>query len=275
MAACASLPQYDLPELRGATDAWWAGLARHLRDAGLTDVPDILARPADAEALWRDGDLLLTQTCGYPLMTELRGILVPVAVPVYDCPGCDGAQYRSMIIVAESWPGRTLDELRGMRVAVNNANSHSGMNALRHSFAPLAEGGRFFSDVMLTGGHAKSAEAVRDGRAAVAAIDCVTWALLSRHRPEALRGLRVLALTDPAPSLPYAVRCGLAADDRLRVRAALFAAAADPLLSEPRSALLLSGFEDADTELYGRMLEMQDAATAAGCAAMLSVSAPQ
>jgi hypothetical protein len=30
----ATLPMYDWPEVREATDAWWAGLARHLRGAG-------------------------------------------------------------------------------------------------------------------------------------------------------------------------------------------------------------------------------------------------
>jgi hypothetical protein len=39
----ASLPMYDWPEVREATDAWWAGLARHLRDAGF-EAPDRLTR---------------------------------------------------------------------------------------------------------------------------------------------------------------------------------------------------------------------------------------
>ena len=30
----ASLPMYDWPEVRDATDAWWHGLARHIGVAG-------------------------------------------------------------------------------------------------------------------------------------------------------------------------------------------------------------------------------------------------
>lgn len=266
MPVIASLPQYDLPELRAATDAWWDGLARHLRDAGVPDVPDALARPADSEASWRDPDLLLTQTCGYPLMTELSDILVPVAAPVYACPGCDGPRYRSMIVVAEDAPWAGLADLRGARAAVNNRNSHSGMNILRHSVAPLAENGRFFSEVRLTGGHIASAEAVREGLADVAAIDCVTYALLQRYRPEALAGLRVLVQTDPAPSLPYAMRAGRAPEDLARVRAALMAAAADPRLADLRGALMIAGFEPADLETYRPMLAMRDGAAAHGLA---------
>jgi ABC-type phosphate/phosphonate transport system substrate-binding protein len=266
MPAIASLPQYDLPELRGATDAWWAGLARHLRDAGVTDVPDGLARFTESEASWRDPDLLLTQTCGYPLMTELSDILVPVAAPVYACPGCDGPRYRSMIIVPENSPGSSFADLRGMRAAVNNHNSHSGMNILRHSAAPLAENGRFFSEVQMTGGHLASTEAVQQGRADVAAIDCVTYALLQRNRPDALVGLRVLMLTDPAPSLPYAMRADRAPDERARVRAALMAAATDPQLADVRGALLIAGFELADLETYRPMLAMRDGAAAHGLA---------
>jgi hypothetical protein len=39
----ATLPMYDWPQLRSSTDAWWAGLARHLRAAGI-DAPDRLTR---------------------------------------------------------------------------------------------------------------------------------------------------------------------------------------------------------------------------------------
>ena len=37
--AVASLPMYDLPELRAATDAWWRGLAQAFRREGIADLP--------------------------------------------------------------------------------------------------------------------------------------------------------------------------------------------------------------------------------------------
>lgn len=270
MPALASLPQYDLPEIRAATDAWWAGLARHLRAAGFADVPDRLTRQEQGEALWRDPALLITQTCGYPLMTELSGILVPAATPIYACEGCDGPTYRSLIVVRDDSAARELGDLRATRAAVNNPNSHSGMNILRHTVAPLARDGRFFSEIVMTGGHPLSIEAVRTGAADVAAIDCVTWALLGRHRPDALAGVRVLCRTDPAPSLPYALRADRPVEARERIWAALQAASADPMLAAARDVLRIDGFAPAGLQTYRVMLTMRDAAVARGCADLLT-----
>jgi len=80
----ASLPMYDLPELRTATDAWWSGMAAALRRAGIDPVPDQLTRVDSIAAVWRDPNLLLSQTCGYPLVREMADILQPVATPIYD-----------------------------------------------------------------------------------------------------------------------------------------------------------------------------------------------
>src|SRR5690242_19394338 len=55
----ASVPMYDWPEISTATDAWWAGIARH---AGLS-FP--LSRATDYAELWRRDDLIFSQTCGY------------------------------------------------------------------------------------------------------------------------------------------------------------------------------------------------------------------
>ena len=52
-----------------------------------------------------------------------------------------------------------------------------------------------------TGGHRASALAVAKGEADFAAIDAVTWELLSRHEDFA-NGLRVFAQTAPTPGLP-------------------------------------------------------------------------
>ena len=58
---------YDPPELRQAVDAWWQGLARALRAEGVGDVPERLDRDTAFDALWSAPDLLIAQSCGYPL----------------------------------------------------------------------------------------------------------------------------------------------------------------------------------------------------------------
>lgn len=262
----ASLGMYDLPEIAAATDAWWAGLARGLRREGVADVPARLTRDRAAHVVWRAPDLLLSQTCGYPLMHEFAGRLRVVATPCYDCIGCDGPNYCSLIVVRAADVARPLADLRGRVAAANAADSQSGYSALRAEVAPLARSGHFFSEVVLSGGHADSLALVAGGRADVCAVDCVTHALLTRHRPAAVAGLRVLGRTVAAPGLPYVTRAD--AGDALvqRLRAAVFAALADPGLAAAREALLIAGAEVLPEGGYQRIVEIEKAAQANGYA---------
>ena len=49
----ASLPMYDLPEVRDHTDRLWAAVAQEMRGLGMAGVPQALERPADHRAAWR------------------------------------------------------------------------------------------------------------------------------------------------------------------------------------------------------------------------------
>jgi hypothetical protein len=71
---------YDLPEVSAATDAWWRGVASALRRAGLDAVPEVLTRDPDVD-VWHSQNLLLSQTCGYPLTHELASVVELVATP--------------------------------------------------------------------------------------------------------------------------------------------------------------------------------------------------
>ncbi len=255
---------YDFPWLARANDALWAGVARHLRAAGLERVPDHLDRTRPREAVLRDPDLLLGHTCGYPLMTALDGVVRPVATPRYALPGCEGAWHRSLVVVREDAPYERLDQLRGSRAALNGFDSNTGMNLFRAAVAPLAGGRPFFADLLVTGFHLESLAAVRSGRADVAAIDCVTHGLAARHRPDLVAGTRVLAWTEATPSLPLVTRAAAPEAKVMALRSALDAAAADPDLAEARAALALEGFEVLPLAAYGRILELERAAAEAG-----------
>ena len=114
-----------------------------------------------------------------------------------------------------------LADLRGKVAAINQPDSHSGSNALRALIAPLGRDGRFFGRVEVGGSHAASLAMVAAGAADVAAIDCVSHALLARHRPAALAGTGVLCRTAAAPALPFVTRADAGADLIERLRAAL------------------------------------------------------
>jgi ABC-type phosphate/phosphonate transport system substrate-binding protein len=241
-APIASLPMYDWPELQAANDALWSGIAGRLGDFGVAHAPAQLTRTGDLDGLWTSPALLLAQTCGYPLVTRLGGRVQLVATPCYRAAGCEGPFRRSAIVVRAEGAARRLADLHGARCALNDAASDSGMNLLRAAVAPLARGAAFFSEVVVTGSHLASAEAVAEGAADVAALDAVSYAHLRRLRPQVARRLRLLQWSAPTPGLPLITAAGADAATVAALRAALAAVARDPALAEARETLLLEGF---------------------------------
>ena len=247
----ASLPMYDWPELREATDAWWAGIARHLGVNGQ------LHRGTDHTAPWRQTDLLFSQTCGYPFTHEFRGKLKLVATPHYAVDGCVGPNYQSIVFARRTAP---LGNFRGTIAAVNNPDSMSGMLALQLVFGPLAKGGRFFAGAIETGGHVASLIAVRDGKADVCAADAVCVALARRHRPDCLESLVEIARSPLVPALPYVTISG----DVTRLRGALAAVFADPAMQKIRDQLFLTGYSPLDPRAYDLITDLETTMQRAG-----------
>jgi len=260
----ASLPMYDLSEIEAATNAWWRGLARAFRREGIADVPDQLVRDVNYRELWTRPDLLLSQTCGYPLMHELRGKATLVATPCYSAPGCDGARYCSVVLVHNDSVAGDISELREAKCAINSHDSQSGHNALRALIAPISAGKRFFSDAIVSGSHLNSLKMVSDGDADVLAMDCVTYALLARHRPQAIERTRPLCVTPSAPALPYITRCPAKTDFVERLRNGLEASCHDPELSDSRETLMLQGFRILLPSEYECIVDMERQAAAHG-----------
>jgi ABC-type phosphate/phosphonate transport system substrate-binding protein len=248
-----SLPMYDLPEIRPALDAWWAGLARHLAREGIADVPAVLPHGAPLDAAWSRPDLLLSQCCGYDLRNGRTGALRLLATPSYRAPGCVGPAYASVVIVAADAPAHSLDDLRGGVCAINAWTSHSGMNALRALIAPRSRGGRFFARIEVSGSHRCSLAMVARGEADVAAIDCVIHGLLARHSPGALAGTRPLGHTARAPAPPFVTAPATSDDMVERLRTALFRAFDDPSLEPARADLLLAAIEVLPPAAYARI----------------------
>ena len=252
MSAIASLPMYDLPCVKAWTDAWWQGLRRAAAKVGLADLP-ALTRDDDCHGQWRAPGLALSQICGYALAHDYRDRLQPLATPCYAADGCDGPRYRSLLLVRADSPAQCLADLRHAACACNETDSQSGTNSLARAAAPLGREGRFFARHGFTGAHAASMAAVRRGEADVCTVDCVTHALLARHEPTAVAGLRRIGYSASAPGLPYVTAAGTPADTVARLREAMFQALADPALSEVRAALLLAGAEVLTAADYGEI----------------------
>ena len=116
-----------------------------------------------------------------------------------------------------------------------------------------SKGGRCLSDVGREGGEAD-----------VAAIDCVTHALLERYRPSSLNGTRKLGRTHRAPGIPYVTRC---TEDRnliARMRTAIVNTFGDPKFATVRDALLLKDIEQTTVSDYEPIKEYQENAARFG-----------
>ncbi len=258
------LPWYDLEELEQVTDAWWRGIAGHLRQRGVDAVPDQLSRDGSHTERWEHPDLLLSQACGYDVLYDAAAAIAPIATPCYTAAGCVGPRYRSVVVVRDNAPQRSLAELRGCRAVVNEAASHSGTNALRPLIAPLSTNGTFFGAVTISGSHTDSLRAVQSGEADVACVDVVVAGLLRAVRPAALAGVRVLASTAPALAPPYVTSARTPPAVRQALREALQAAIRDPALAACRSALLLADFTFPPASAYAELRACEAAALAHG-----------
>ncbi len=258
----AALPMYGID--RDAVDDLWSALTIALRAEGLRDVPDWLDWPDDLAAHWRDPGLLVSQTCGYPLVDGLDDHVRVVGAFRYDAEGASGSHYSSLVVVRTKDTAATLEALRGKTAAINSRDSHSGANALRGLIAPIARSGRFFGAVLTSGSHRASLAAVRDGSADVAAIDCISFALIAEQEPDAVAGLRILARTPLAPGLPLVTARTTSDDELERIRRALERLVTDPALAELRAPLLIAGFDRLGRADYAPIAAVRDAAVAAG-----------
>jgi ABC-type phosphate/phosphonate transport system substrate-binding protein len=259
----AILPMYDFPWTAAANDALWAAISARLAEAGVR-APMQLTRDADLAALWRDPGLIFGQTCGYPYVTGLKDVVTLIATPEYLFPGCEGASHRSFIIRRATDPRRGLSEFRGATAALNAHDSNTGMNLFRATIAPIAGVAPFFRALVVSDSHEASVKAVTDGEADLASIDCVSFALLSRGRPELTERLAVVAESEPSPNLPFIASASFPAPTIAAARGALFAALADPALAEARAMLGLRGARPASPADYDRVIEIERAAQAAG-----------
>ncbi|MGA2779791.1 MAG: PhnD/SsuA/transferrin family substrate-binding protein [Steroidobacteraceae bacterium] len=265
----AALPMYDFPDLAAAHDALWGALAERLREAGLQGVPQYLSRELGHVESWQDPRLLLGQACEYPLAKSFEALVRPIASPRYAAPGCEGARYCSAIVVRREEPAATLEDLRDRRCAINEPTSNSGMNLLRTAIAPLARGARFFESVTTSGSHWNSARMVADGRADLAALDCVSYAHLHRCDPTLVAKLRVLGWTASSPSLPLITSRATDEPTRKALRDALAGVVADPRLEPVCERLLLAGFEFDVDEEYREVREYERQARDLGYPALI------
>ena len=234
-----SLPMYDHIAIKEETDSWWSIIRKELSKRGV-GAPANLTRADDTRSIWKDPSLLLTQCCGYDLMVNGYENLEPIVTPIYSFEDCVGGHYCSFIVVAKGKGTSDMPELKGKKLAINGYRSHSGYNALREFFAEALGEGPHGHEILVSGSHLNSLKAVASGAADAAAIDCVTFGMVSSYAPEITEELDILGKSPSHAVLPYAVQTNLDPEVKKLIRAALEQAFRDPDYAPVRESLSIT-----------------------------------
>lgn len=194
----ASLMMYARPELESATRRYWSLIRAHLAEGGI-DAPADLSNTAEEFSVWEAPDLVLSQTCGMPFRQRLHGHVTLIGTPDFGLEGCAPGYYRSAIVVRGDDVRDRLEDFRQARFVYNQRISQSGYAA---PYAHAQALGGWFETRLQSHGHLNSARMVAQGQGDIAAIDAMTWRLITRYDGFA-KDLRVLDWTAPTPGLPY------------------------------------------------------------------------
>jgi ABC-type phosphate/phosphonate transport system substrate-binding protein len=253
----AELLMYVAPEpIRQANERWLARILERL------DVTRRNAAGLSLMDLWLSPQLLLTQTCGYPLMTTLRGQVRILGRPRYELPDTSGGSHCSLLLSRADDLRRTLPDFRGSRGVINGEDSNSGMNLLRHRLAPLHRDGQFFTRVGISGSHRESLRWLHEDLADLAAIDSVTFAYLARYAAEEVAGLQIVARSALSPTLPYITVASVSDEQAEDIRRVMNQALGE--LPEVAQVLGLHEVLPASESDYGVVLDYQQEAEALG-----------
>lgn len=212
----------------------------------------------------RNPDMLLGHTCGYPLMRFLRHDCQPVCVPLFDFEGCSGKYYSSRIVASVDSDIIELRDCRDKIAAINGYDSNSGMNVLRHAVSLLGIPAPFFSKVIESGSHFNSLSAVADGRADVAAIDCVSFALIKDEWPELIDQVKTIGFSAATCGLPLVIPNSRQwnIDPESITRALELALTGIP--DKHKKTLHLAGFENVTLADYQGIIDLETQAFEAG-----------
>jgi len=264
----ASLPMYNLPEMRAVNAAFWGALRGLLAEGGLSGLPDALTFERLPVPDGIGPDVLFSQTCGYPLVTIFDGQAVVLGAPCYDAEGCDGPTHCGIFVVAAESPARTLADLKGTRFVFNSIRSNSGMNLPRRALADIAGGRPFFASVTATGSHPGNLERVARGEADATPVDNVTYAFWRRHRPALAARTRVLAPTPPSPAIPFVTSVATPPATVALLRDSLRRIAREPRFAAVRAGLLIKDIVEVPDARYRALLDYEREAIALGYPAL-------
>lgn len=232
----ASFGMYPFAQLREPYEIFWAALRERL------DVEAALDWSGDVHEQWADPSMLVGQTCGWPLVTELVDRVSVLGTFDVAVPFARNGQYRSVVVAAkplaiDAWSGRA-DTV----VAVNALDSLSGWVSLCNVW------GERPPNVLVTGSHHESMRAVVRGSAQVASIDAVTLEHVVRFDPT-MGNVNIIGHGPEVPTLPLV--CAARYESMVpELRRALEDTVNDRRLAAVLAALRIRGFVPRDRSAF-------------------------
>jgi phosphate/phosphite/phosphonate ABC transporter binding protein len=158
-----------------------------------------------------------------PPPVELLGVL-----PVFDDERNQGKPvYFCDVVVRNDAPIYAFSELEGGSWAYNDACSLSGYYSLLDKLAKSGADESFFGNVVCSGSHLNSIEAVVRGAADAAAIDSNVLRIRFQEGPALRKKLRVIESWGPYPIQPIVVRSALHPELKQLLRAAFLSTEQD------------------------------------------------
>jgi ABC-type phosphate/phosphonate transport system substrate-binding protein len=235
---------YPFEHLSEAQERLWSAVRSRLDDA-----PDALDHDVELHAAWRRPDLLMAQTCGWPLVRDLGDVVEVIGAFDVVAPFATGGRYRS-VIVASKPPG--IDEWKAdpaTVVAQNSPDSLSGWISLQSVWGGVP------AKVLRTGSHVESVRAVARGDAQLASIDALSFEFVAEIEPATAGRVHIVGHGPLVPSLPLVMAKGLA-ERRDDLRAAIHAAVTDPFMAAACAQLRIRGFVPFGFEEYAPLREL-------------------
>ncbi|SMP12721.1 phosphate/phosphite/phosphonate ABC transporter substrate-binding protein [Shimia sagamensis] len=190
----AAFPMYDRPELAATWDHLWLLFCEAYGDG-----PRQLTRDRDVWDVWQSPDLLLAQTCGFPYRSRLKDKVALIGAPDHGIEEAPAGHYRSVIVASKRYEGAKLDTLHDATLAFNEPLSQSGWAAIWRHFE---DNGFRIGPRQLSGAHRESARMVARGDADFAALDIISWKMMTRY-DDFTSDLIVVDMTRPTPALPF------------------------------------------------------------------------
>ena len=156
--------------------------------------------------------------------------------------------FGDVCVTAES-DAESLADLAGRRIGCNDVVSLSGHYALRLALDELGHDSSSFADLVFTGGHHRSLDALLTGEVDACVVDSVVRIGRSRH-DDAVGGLRVIDRLGPWPVQPLVARRDLDPALLASVRDALLAANDDPEVARALRDAALTHLVPVDARHY-------------------------